>query len=124
VRVQAIVVSAIAALVLVSAAPAASAAEISVVSPANKETVHSNQGKLTVRLRRLDAPRGAGIRLLLDGAAQPKLYHSDVIELDGIPRGSHSLQAVLIGADGERLAASAPVSFYMWHASRLFPEHK
>jgi len=116
--------AAIAALVLFTAAPAAQAAEISVVAPANKETVHSNQGKLTVRLQRVDAPPGSGIRLVLDGAARPKIYHSDVIELDGIVRGSHRLQAVLVGADGARLAASTPVTFYMWHASRLFPDRK
>lgn len=118
------ILAAIAAMTFFSAALAAQAAEIAVVSPANKETVHSNQGKLTVELQRVDAPPGAGVRLVLDGAARPKIYHRDVIELDGIVRGSHSLQAVLIGADGARLAASPTVTFYMWHASRLFHERK
>jgi hypothetical protein len=107
-----------------SAALAAQAAEIAVVSPANKETVHSNQGKLTVKLQRVDAPPGSGVRLVLDGAARREIYHVDLIELDGIARGSHSLQAVLVGADGARLAASPTVTFYMWHASRLFHERQ
>jgi hypothetical protein len=70
------------------------------------------------------APPGAGARLVLDGAARPKIYRGDVVELDGIDRGSHSLQAVLLDANGNRIAASAPVTFYMWHASRLFPNRK
>lgn len=117
-------VSTMAAFVLLTAASAAQAAEISVVAPANKTTIHSNQGKLTVKLQRVDAPPGAGVRLVLDGTTQPKIHHGNVIELHGIYRGSHTLRAVLVGANGERIAASTPVTFYMWHASRLFPNRK
>ena len=111
-------------MLILTAASAAQAAEISVVAPANNTTIHSNQGKLTVKLHRVDAPPGAGVRLVLDGNARPKIHRGDVIQLHGIYRGSHTVQATLVGADGERLAASAPVSFYMWHASRLFPDRK
>jgi hypothetical protein len=111
-------------MLILTAASAAQAAEISVVAPTDHETVFSNQGKLTVKLHRVDAPPGAGVRLVLDGNARPKIHHGDVIQLHGIYRGSHTVQATLVGADGERLAASAPVSFYMWHASRLFPDRK
>jgi len=118
------IVSAIVAFVFLTAASAAQAAEISVVAPANKTTIHSNQGKLTVKLHRVGAPPGAGVRLVLDGVARPKIHRGSVIELDGIQRGSHTLQAVLLSADGQRVAASVPVTFYMWHASRLFPDRK
>jgi hypothetical protein len=116
--------STIALLAFLPAAIAAQAAEISVVTPTANETVFSNQGKLTVKLRRADAPPGARVRLVLDGAARPKRYRGDVIELDGIDRGSHSLQAILLDANGTQVAASKPVSFYMWHASRLFPSRR
>lgn len=119
-----VIVSAIAALAFVTAAAAEQAVRIAIVAPANKTTIHSNQGKLTVKLRSSGAPSGAGIRLVLDGSARSKIHRGNVIELEGIERGSHSLQAVLVSADGERLAASTPVTFYMWHASRLFPERK
>lgn len=117
------IVSAFAALIL-TAASAAQAAEISVVTPANNATIHSNQGKLTVKLRRVGAPPGAGVRLVLDGAARPQTHHGNVIELHGIDRGSHTLQAVLVDTDGQRIADSVPVTFYMWHASRLFPDRR
>ena len=119
-----VIVFAIAALAFLTAASAAQAAEISIVAPTNHETVFSNQGKLTVKLRATDAPPTAGVRLVLDGKAWPKIHHGNVIKLDGIYRGSHSVQAVLVSASGERLAVSAPVTFYMWHASRLFPNRK
>jgi hypothetical protein len=118
------IVSTVAMLVFLTNAMAAQSAEISVVAPANNATIHSNQGKLTVKLRRADAPPGARVRLVLDGAARPKHYRGNVIELEGIDRGSHSLQAVLLDASGRQIAASQPVSFYMWHASRLFPNRK
>ncbi|MGH8746386.1 MAG: hypothetical protein ACREUK_07840 [Burkholderiales bacterium] len=118
------VFSTIAVLAFLTAAPVAQAAEISVVTPANKGTIFSNQGKLTVKLSRVDAPPGARVRLVLDGAARPKTYRGNVIELKGIYRGNHSLQAILLSADGRRVAVSAPVTFYMWHASRLFPNRK
>lgn len=117
------ILSAIAMLIL-TAAPAAQAAEISVVAPSNETTIHSNQGKLTVKLRRAGAPPGAGVRLVLDGKARPKIHRGNVIELHGINRGSHTLRAVLVDADGNRIAASTRVTFYMWHASRLFPNRK
>ncbi|MGH8745980.1 MAG: hypothetical protein ACREUK_05765 [Burkholderiales bacterium] len=113
-----------AALVFLTTASAASATRISILRPASGETIHSNQGKLTVRLRRAGSPPGAGVRLVLDGAALPKVYRGSVIGLEGIDRGSHDLRAVLLDADGRRIAASAPVTFYMWHASRLFPDRK
>jgi hypothetical protein len=104
-------------------AGAAQAAEVAIVQPAHEETIHSNQGKLTVKLQRTGAP-GARVKIVLDGAPLKQTYRTDVIELTGIERGSHTLQAVLLDAKGEQLAASQPVSFYMWQASRLFPSRQ
>ena len=103
------------------AATAAEAAGISVIKPASEETIHSNQGELTVMLRRARAVPGGRVRLVLDGTPLPHSYRSDTIHLRGIHRGTHTLQAVLLDARGERSAASAAVTFYMWQASRRFP---
>lgn len=99
----------------------ARAAEVAIVRPAQEQTIHSNQGELTVQVRHAGGVPGARIQLLLDGSALPRSYRGNVIELKGIERGTHSLQAVLLDAKGEQLAASQPVTFYMWQASRLFP---
>ncbi len=100
------------------------AAEISVVEPANNQTIHSNQGELSVFLRRQSEAPGSKVRIVLDGTILPHSYRGDTIKLHGIERGSHTLQAVLLDDRGERIAVSARVSFYMWHASRLLPGRK
>jgi hypothetical protein len=103
---------------------AAHAAEIAIVQPAHQETIHSNQGELRVQVRQTGGVPGARVQILLDGAALRRTYRGNVIELKGIDRGTHTLQAVLLDAKGERLAASEPVTFYMWQASRLFPSRQ
>ncbi|HXZ91730.1 MAG TPA: hypothetical protein VEG36_02510 [Burkholderiales bacterium] len=102
----------------------AQAAEIAIVQPVHEETIHSNEGDLSVRVQVSGAAPDGGVRLVLDGAALPHTYRTDVIELIGIDRGTHTLQALLLDAKGEQLAASEPVTFYMWQASRLFPSRK
>lgn len=99
------------------AAPAARAAEIAIVRPADKATIHSNVGDVTVRLRRTG--RGS-VRLFVDGKALPHAYRGDTVHLHGIYRGTHTLRAELVGPGGETVATSATVTFYLWHASRLF----
>ena len=105
-------------------AGSAHAAEIAIVQPAHEETIHSNQGDLTVQVRQSGGEPDGSVRLVLDGTALPHSYRSDVIELIGIDRGTHTLQAELLDAKGGQLAASEPVTFHMWHASRLFPGRK
>lgn len=103
------------------AAPAARGAEIAIVRPADKATIHSNLGKVTVELRH--SGRGS-VRLLVDGKALAREYRGDTIHLHGIYRGTHTLKAELVGPEGEVLATSGTVTFYLWHASRLFhPSH-
>jgi hypothetical protein len=102
----------------------AQAAEIAIVQPAYEETIHSNQGDLTVQVRHSGGAPDGSVRLVLDGTALPHSYRSEVIELIGIDRGTHTLQAELLDAKGGQLATSEPVTFYMWHASRLFPSRK
>jgi len=112
------------ALLFLAAAPAVRAAEISVVSPTNEETIHSNQGDLTVQVAHAGGTPESGVRLVLDGTPLPHIYRGNVIELRGIDRGTHTLHAVLLDARGQPAATSAPVTFYMWQASRLFPNRK
>ncbi|MDA8108508.1 MAG: hypothetical protein M0015_07755 [Betaproteobacteria bacterium] len=103
-----------------AAAPLARAAEISIVQPADQETIHSNLGDVTVKVQSSGGDPGGSVRLLVDGTALPKPTSGGVIQLHGIDRGAHTLKAELLDANGKVLAASQPVTFYLWHASRLF----
>jgi hypothetical protein len=97
---------------------------IEIVQPANDETVHDNQGNLGVQVAvSPNLAPGAGIALLLDG--QPVAQEADAtFLLSGIERGTHTLEAQVVDANGATLAASQPVTFHMWQASRLFPSRK
>ena len=107
------------ALVL-GAAPLAHAAEIAIVQPASEQTVHSNAGDVQVEVRVSGAAPGSRVRLVVDGAARPAERAAGAITLRGLDRGTHVVQAELLDADGAVLATSQPVTFYLWHASRLF----
>jgi len=102
------------------AAAAALAADISIVSPASEETVHDNSGNVTVEVAaQLNA--GQRIRLLIDGAPAMPDSRDTTFRLQGVNRGEHTLEAVVLNDDEEVIANSGPVVFYMWQASRLNP---
>lgn len=101
-------------------APWARAAGIAITQPANEQTIHSNLGELTVSVRVTDAAPGSRVRLSVDGRAQPTTA-GNVIALRGLDRGTHVLTAELLAADGQVIAASPPVTVYLWHASRRNP---
>ncbi|HTT39780.1 MAG TPA: hypothetical protein VMH32_19195 [Burkholderiales bacterium] len=111
-----------AALWLCVAATAVHAQDISIVSPASEETVHSNPGEVTVVVSYKAAPPSSMVRILVDGQPAGPAQPGDTFLLQGIERGAHTLQAQLLAPAGKLVAASAPVTFYMWHASILLPQ--
>jgi C4-dicarboxylate-specific signal transduction histidine kinase len=94
--------------------------EVRIVAPDNDTTIHSNNGHLSVEVTLTPAlAAGDRLALLLDAkkVAQERKLH---FKLNNIDRGTHTLQAQVIAADGKVLATSPLVVFHMWHASRLF----
>jgi hypothetical protein len=61
--------------------------------------------------------------LLLDGRAVATTTKSDYM-LTGLDRGAHTLTVQVTNAHGNVLATSEQVTFYMWRASRLFPNRR
>ena len=93
-------------------------AEARVVSPAIDETVHSNTGSIRVIVE--GAPSGLQLQPLLDGEAASEPVADPVFDLHGVPRGTHELTVRVLDADGQELTRTSPVTFHVWHASRLF----
>ena len=97
---------------------------MTIVSPKNQETIHSNVGSVPVKISlpgdATVAP-GNAIRVLLDGREFGSPQHTSSFVLDGVERGEHTLQVLLMDASGNTTASSASVTFYMWQASALFP---
>ncbi|MGH8695707.1 MAG: hypothetical protein ACREVS_04480 [Burkholderiales bacterium] len=97
---------------------------VAIVQPANEETVHDNQGNVVVQVTASPtlAP-GDRVALLLDGRTVAQQMGT-TFTLSGVERGTHTLHAQVVDANGATLATSPPVTFYMWQASRLFPGRK
>lgn len=105
--------------------PAGLAAEpaITILSPAPEETVHDNAGRVPVAVGLGEGvlEKGQRVRILLDGtpAGRDRARLNFVVR--DVVRGEHTLRALLVDAEGNTLASSKPVTFYLWQASRLFP---
>ncbi len=99
---------------------------IAVLLPADGETVFDNSGALVVDVAvspALQATSGDQVRILIDGAAVAQEGRLS-FQMSGVDRGSHTVEAQVVGKDGQVLITSAPVTFEMWQASKLFPSRK
>lgn len=100
--------------------------EITITDPGNEDTVRDNAGNLIVSVRlepALQQRFGHRLRLLIDGAvyATGTVNNFAVTELD---RGTHTLQAVVLGIDDAPLAVSDVVTFHLHRASVLQSERR
>ncbi|MBN9404026.1 MAG: hypothetical protein J0I00_01250 [Burkholderiales bacterium] len=111
---------ALASALALGAVPWAQAAEVAITQPTNEQTIHSNLGEVMVSVQVSDAAPGSRVRLSVDGRALPSDGGS-MIALRGLDRGTHVLKAELLAADGQVVATSPPVTFYLWHASSRNP---
>ncbi|MGE5338948.1 MAG: hypothetical protein ACM3PU_14045 [Gemmatimonadota bacterium] len=108
----------------VQAQTPSAARTISITAPANDETVHSNTGDLDVTVRVSPRPTpNQTVVIALDDHEAARGARSR-LHLSGVVRGTHTLQARLVDAQGSVLAQSEPVTFHMWQASKLFPGRK
>lgn len=98
-----------------------------ILNPQAEEVIHDNTGAVAVSVglgKGVGLTDGQRLRVLLDGLPASPDGDSLNVVLRDVARGEHSLQAVLVDEAGKPLAASEPVKFYMWQASRLFPSRK
>ena len=99
---------------------AASAADIEIFKPKHEETVHDNSGNVSVEIMALLDP-GHTIRLLIDGDRAAPDSRDLTFRLQGVDRGEHTLQALVLDERGNVVSRSKPVTFFMWQASIQFP---
>jgi hypothetical protein len=90
-----------------------------VLSPSTGETRHDNRGKLRVEV--IASVPYSALRVLIDDQPYGGPYGTTTFTLTGIDRGEHTIEVQALDSSGLVLAASRPVTFYMWHASKLFP---
>ena len=100
--------------------PAADAADIEIFQPRSEETVHDNNGNVTVEIMAL-LDSDYSIRLLIDGERAAPDSRDLTFRLQGIERGEHILEALILDERGYVVTRSQPVIFFMWQASSQFP---
>lgn len=107
-------------------APATVYRLLSIAEPAEGQTVFDNRGDVSVRIELTpDLRVTVGDRLMLsvdERAATP--VKGTKLQLHALERGAHTLQARVLDRSGHVLISSAPVTFYLWQASALFPNRK
>jgi hypothetical protein len=108
---------------LAGAAHAADHGVARIVAPGDGATLHDNRGRIAVVVAvepALRAAAGERVELLLDGQVAASEARGR-LALTGVERGTHTLVARVTAPDGTVRAVSPPVTFHLWHASRLFP---
>jgi len=104
-------------------AAAANAADISIVSPRDQETINDNSGNVMVTVQaRLGTDQR--IRLLLDGSPVGTDTVQSRIQLENIDRGEHTLEALLVDDKDLVHATSSTITFHMWRASSQMPARR
>lgn len=93
---------------------------LEITEPVQDGTVRDNSGKLTVVLALTPTLQpDHRVRLSVDGQAVSGNFDGLAIELSGVDRGVHRLQATVVDAAGRQLIQSQAVEFTMRQASRI-----
>lgn len=98
---------------------------IEIVEPANEATVRDNNGEFDVAVElspSLQTRFAHRVELLLDGSPQGEPAGQTTFHLSGLNRGTHTLQARVLGADGAVLGSSPPTVFHLHR--KIIPPRK
>jgi hypothetical protein len=85
---------------------------VAITAPEDDTAVRANDQRVAVSVA-VEPPLQESHRMviLLDGEPAGEPYAGTELQLNGVLRGTHTLQARIIGAQGEMLAESAVISF-------------
>lgn len=105
------------------APPTATYESLEIVSPVNDETIRDNAGNVTVGIESrpiLQSKQGHRLVVLMDGSPIGPPTTAMQIPLENIDRGSHTLQAIIVDANGQPLIRSGVLTFHLRRHSSLF----
>lgn len=95
--------------------------ELRFLQPAPNETVRDNQGNVRIRLH-VQPPLRPGERIALqldEGARVIEIVEPQYV-FTGLDRGTHSVQAWVVNAEGGQVSEPVQTVFHLHQASRLF----
>ncbi len=119
--------TAVTTLLLGFACATAGAAQVTILAPEQHGVVHDNEGNLVVDVKvepPIDPEEGMSIRIVLDGKPATRASADASFTLQGVERGEHWVQALLVDRKGTTVSVSDTVYFTMWQASVNAPPRK
>lgn len=97
-----------------------------IVSPADGATIRDNTGAVAVNLvvePPMTEKSGHKLVVILDGKPQESAGNSTQVTLSDVERGSHTLRASILNADGQVQFSSGAVTFHLKRESILQPRN-
>jgi hypothetical protein len=100
------------------AAAAGDYASFTIVQPSDDETIRNDEGTVSIGISLTPGlAEGHVIHLYLDGTKLDSDIKQTQISLQQLSRGTHSLQAKIVNAEGESLKDSNSITFHLRQAS-------
>ncbi len=97
--------------------------KFSIAKPEQNETIRNTEGVVNVSFFLAPGLRGEDkIVVTLDGQKLKKKLSSTQFSLKDIPRGTHTLKADIVDAEGETIISTGTVSFHLRQTSILYPK--
>jgi hypothetical protein len=93
--------------------------EFEITTPKSDETIHANDGKVSVSVALAPALRqGDNLVYTVDGS-KIGTSRSTSLTLTNVVRGTHTLDVKVVDSGGKTVASAKPVTFYVRHHSVL-----
>ncbi|AWF83076.1 hypothetical protein BTJ40_20875 [Microbulbifer sp. A4B17] len=90
------------------------AVSIQIVSPINEATIPPGQTLIALEVQVTPAyPEGSSFYAIIDGQRWQGSAYGNALDISALERGTHTLQAVLVGANGQVMAQSKVVTIYV-----------
>lgn len=103
-------------------AAAAGYATLEVLEPAPRDTLWGTGGKVGIAIGiSPDLQPGHRVELYLDGERVGLAGRATRFEIEAVPRGEHTVRAVVLDAADRELLRSAPVTFFVQQTSIHYP---
>lgn len=90
----------------------------SIEEPRDGEVIHTNSGDVTVVVSGVEPEQR--VQAVIDGRSGDAVT-PPTLQLHGIERGDHTLVVRVLDENSREVDRTAPVTFHVWHASRLMP---
>jgi hypothetical protein len=97
---------------------------LSIDSPKNGATIRNNSGNVSVSISISPTLAENDTIVLKSNGAEIGRGRSSILSISQMDRGSHTLQAVIVNADGKILSISETITFHLLRQSRLINQAK